>query len=428
VTVLDGRAPRILLIGTLDTKGPEIGYVRDRLIALGARPIVIDSGILGSPLGIRPDVGRQDVAAAAGYSIDAVRGAGSRGAAVAIMSEGLRQLCSDLWQAGQAEGALCLGGAEGALLGAAAMQTLPLGVPKVIVTPCASGRRRFAPFVGESDVTLMHSVVDIIGLNSMARSVFDNAAAAVVGMARVGGAHRPGAADADARPRIGVTMLGNTTPGVMRLRTVLERAGYESVVFHANGVGGALMERSAVGGGFTGVVDYTLAEVSNTLMDGILAAPADRLRICGESALPRVVVPGGVDFFNQPVPLPSQWRDRQSYHHNPTSTLVRLLPDEMRAVGEIVADRLNEARGPVRVVVPTRGFSLNDVPGGRLWHPEADAAFVDALTATLRSGIPVDLVPTHVNDPAFAEIVAGHFVTLVDGIRSQHDLARAASA
>ncbi|GAA3634711.1 Tm-1-like ATP-binding domain-containing protein [Microlunatus ginsengisoli] len=419
--------PRILLIGTLDTKGSEIAYVRDRLIALGARPTVIDSGIMGSPLDIVPDIDRQHVAAAAGRSIDAVRRAGSRGAAVTQMSEGLRKVCSDLWESGHADGALCLGGAEGALLGAAAMQMLPVGVPKLIITPCASGRRRFAPFVGESDITLMHSVVDIIGLHSLARTIFDNAAAAVVGMARNSSTHR-GAATADGFPaQVGVTMLGNTTPGVMRLRTRLDDAGYETVVFHANGVGGALMERTAVGGSFAGIIDYTLAEISNTLMDGILTAPPERLSISAESALPRIVVPGGVDFFNQPAPVPAQWQCRQTYHHNPSSTLVRLLPGEMRSVGETLAHRLNAARGPVRVVVPTRGFSLNDVPGGRLWNPDADAAFIDALTSTLQPHIAVDLVPTHVNDPAFADIVAEHFISLVRRSNSAPDSRPAAS-
>jgi uncharacterized protein (UPF0261 family) len=169
--------PGIALVGTLDTKGEEIAYVRDRLIALGTEPVVIDSGILGEP-GCAADVSRAEVARAGGHDIDEVRRAGSRGAAVELMAEGVRATCLRLFADGRIRGVLCLGGAEGALLGAAAMHALPVGVPKLIVSPSASGRRAFAPFVGEADVTVMHSVIDILGLYEIARSIFDNAAAA----------------------------------------------------------------------------------------------------------------------------------------------------------------------------------------------------------------------------------------------------------
>jgi uncharacterized protein (UPF0261 family) len=422
--------PTIVLIGTLDTKGPEIAYVRDRVSALGGRPLVIDTGILGAPEGIVPDVSREDVAAAAGRRLAEVRAAGSRAAAVELMSAGLRQVCAGLWRRRQADGALCLGGAEGALLGAAAMGALPHGVPKLIVTPTASGRRRFGPFVGDTDVAVMHSVIDILGLNPMARAVFDNAAAAVVGMARNRATGVPAPAG-PAGPPVGVTMLGNTTPGVMRLRSVLAREGFDPVVFHANGVGGVRMEKSAAAEGFAGVVDYTLAELSNTVMDGMLATTPDRLQITGSCGLPRVVVPGGVDFFNASVPLPARWSRRRHYHHNPTSILVRLSPDEMRTVARLVASRLNTSEGPLQVVVPTGGLSLNDVPGGRLWHPTADAAFVETLAATLRPDIPLEGVPTHVNDPAFADVVAERFLTMLrsrPGLRARPEVRQAVPA
>src|SRR5687767_8180964 len=180
-------APWIALIGTLDTKGEEIAYVRDRLHALGARPVVIDTGILGEPHGCEPDIPHAEVAAAAGDDLEGVRAAGSRGAAVERMLAGVRAVCLRLLAEGRLDGALCLGGAEGGLMGAAAMHALPIGVPKLIVSPSASGRRSFGPFVGEADVTVMHSVIDILGLNEIARAIFDNAAAAVAGMARDAG-------------------------------------------------------------------------------------------------------------------------------------------------------------------------------------------------------------------------------------------------
>ena len=404
------QQPAIALIGTLDTKGGEIAYVRDRLLELGTTPIVIDSGILGEP-GIKADVERGDVAREAGYELAQVQTAGSRGAAVDLMVEGVRAVCLRLWLEGRINGVLCLGGAEGALLGAAAMHALPVGVPKVIVSPSASGRRAFGPFVGESDVLVMHSVIDILGLNPIARSVFDNAAAAIAGMVRDAG--RP-VSELGGRS-VGITMLGHTTPAVMRIREALERGGHEPVIFHANGVGGPAMEQLIGVGALAGVIDYTLSEVANGLLDGLHATGPERLTVAGKHGLPQVVVPGCVDFFNQGAPetVPERYRNRKSYYHNPVATLVRLDRDEMAELGRVVAQRLNESRGPVRVVAPSQGFSLADVEGGDLWDPDADAAFLEALSSGLRAEIAFELVDTHVNDPAFADLVAERYLTLV---------------
>jgi uncharacterized protein (UPF0261 family) len=402
--------PGIALIGTLDTKGAEIAYVRDRLLALGARPVVVDSGILGGPDGIAPDVTREEVARAAGHDLDAIRAAGSRGAAVALMLEGVRAVVLRDYTAGRIAGVLCLGGAEGALLGAAAMHALPVGVPKLIVSPSASGRRAFGPFVGEGDVTVMHSVIDILGLNEISRAIFDNAAAAVAGMVRDGG--RP--VGRLGEKCVGITMLGQTTPGVMCVRDRLVAAGHEPVIFHANGVGGPAMEHLIEAGALGGVIDYTLSELANSLLDGIHATGPDRLRVAGRHGLPQVVVPGCVDFFNQGArdTVPERYRDRKSYFHNPVATLVRLSAEEEAQLGRMVAERLNEAVGPVHVVAPTRGFSLADAEGGDLWDPEADRAFLEALRTSLRPEIRYEAVDAHVDDPAFADLVAERYLTL----------------
>lgn len=405
-------APRIAIIGTLDTKGAEIEYVRHRVRELGGDPVVIDSGILGEAQGCVADVPRAEVAAAGGHPLQEVRAAGSRGKAVELMREGVRAVCLRLYREGRLQGAVCLGGAEGALLGAAAMHALPVGIPKVIVSPSASGRRAFSPFVATSDVLVMHSVIDILGLNVIARAIFDNAAAAVVGMAL--GAGRP--VTELAGGSVGITMLGQTTPGVMRVRDALMRAGHEPIVFHANGVGGPAMEALVRDGALAGVIDYTLSEVANSLMDGIHATGPERLTVAGERGLPQVVVPGCVDFFNQGAPdtVPEKYRGRRSYYHNPVATLVRLEPDEMTALGRIVAERLNRACGPVRVVAPTRGFSLSDTEGQALWFPEADAAFLDALETALREDIPFERIDATVNAPTFAEVVAARYLELAN--------------
>lgn len=416
----DGARLRIALIGTLDTKGPEIGYVRKRLRDLGVEPVVIDSGILGEPVEIEADISREEVARAGGHTLAQAREAGSRGAAVEIMQAGVRAVCVRMWSDGELSGVLCLGGAEGAQLGAAGMHALPLGVPKVILSPSASGRRPFAPFVGESDVVVMHSVVDILGLNPIARSVYDNAVGAVVGMVRTAGR----AVESLQAGTVGVTMLGQTTPGVGRVWAELGEAGFEPVVFHANGVGGPAMERLAEQGALAGIVDYTLSELANTVMDGIHATGPDRLRVAGRLGLPQVVVPGCADFFNQGAPVPDVYRDRPFYYHNPTATLVRLTHSEMELLGRMLAERLNESTGPVVVFAPTRGFSLAGVKGGALYDPEGDEMLISTLQRELRSDITFERVDADVNDTRFATIVAESFIELMGGARG--DRARAA--
>jgi uncharacterized protein (UPF0261 family) len=403
-------ASSVVLIGTLDTKGEEIAYVRDRLRELGRATLVLDSGILGEPHGCRPDFPAAAVAEAAGSTLDEIRAAGSRGAAVEVMLEGVRALTLRLWEEGRLGGVLCLGGADGAALGAAAMQALPVGVPKLLVSPSASGRRTFAPFVGESDTLVMHSVVDILGLNSISRAVFDNAAAAIAGM--VCDAGRP--VSPLAGREIGITMLGQTTPGVMRIGERLKAAGWEPVVFHANGVGGPAMERSVAEGVLSGVIDFTLSELANELKDGIHATGPERMRAAGRRGLPLVVAPGCVDFFNQGPrdTVPSAYLKRKTYFHNPTATLVRLEADELARLGTEVAERLDDARGPVAVLVPIGGFSLIDSEGGPLWDPEADAAFADALRRRLRPDASFELVDAAINDDEFADRVAERYLEL----------------
>jgi uncharacterized protein (UPF0261 family) len=259
----------------------------------------------------------------------------------------------------------------------------------------------------------MHSVVDILGLHPISRAIFDNAAAAVAGMARDAG----GAVAALGASTVGVTMLGQTTPGVMRLRERLIAAGQEPVIFHANGVGGPAMEQLAAAGALAGVVDYTLSELANSLMDGIHTTGPDRLRVAGRAGLPQVIVPGCCDFFNEGAraTVPERFRDRKSYFHNPVATLIRISPEEGAELGRMIAGRLAESTGPVSVVVPTRGFSLADAEGGDLWDPAADRAFVDSLRDALRADFAYEEVDAHVDDADFAELVADRYLALVGG-------------
>jgi uncharacterized protein (UPF0261 family) len=379
---------------------------------LGLRTTVVDSGILGEPLGIVPDIDHAEAARYGGTTIEALRNAGSRGKAVDGMREALKKLTLALFREGKLDAAVSMGGAEGAVMGAAAMMQLPVGVPKVLVSPIASGKHYFAPLVGTTDMIVVHSIVDILGLNPIARTVFDNVAAAIRGLVDHG--HPLPVPPADAR-YVAVTMLGNTTTAVMALKERLAERGYEAVIFHSNGVGGPAMEELAEAGQFVGVIDYTTNEVNDPLVGGIHDGGPDRLRRVGRLGLPQVVVPGCIDFsVFHAGSIPDALIGRPVYDHNPEYTLVRTSREEMVELGRIFAERLGEARGPVHVVVPTRGLSIPNVPDGVFWDVESDAAFLESMTAGLHSSTPIETHPMHVNDPAFGTQVADRFIELMN--------------
>ncbi|MAP62665.1 MAG: hypothetical protein CMH34_02745 [Microbacterium sp.] len=396
----------VALIATLDTKGPEVAYLRDRLSALGVPSIVIDTGILGEPVGITPDVSHADLAEFGGITLEQLQNAGTRGDAVALMRGFVVDYVDRLWREGRIAGGIAIGGV-GVVMGAAALHRLPLGVPKIVIAPTASGHHEFAPYVGTKDVMVLHSVVDILGLHAIATTVFDNAAAAMAGMLEHG--HALPAPDPAAR-YVGVTMLGNTTTAVGALAERLAEHGYEAVVFHSSGVGGRSMEELAEAGHFVGVIDYTTNEIVDHLTGGIHDAGPDRLRRVGRAGIPQVVVPACVDFsVFEADAIPERHRGRPLYEHNPQYTLMRTSEDEMAQVGEIFAARLNEAVADVEVIVPTEGLSIPNAPGGVFWNPDADRRFLDTVRRDLREDIPVRTVALHADDPALGRLVADAF-------------------
>jgi uncharacterized protein (UPF0261 family) len=327
------------------------------------------------------------------------------------MREALKKLAFIRYQRGELSAIVSLGGAEGAVMGAAAMMQLPLGVPKVLVSPIASGKHFFDPMVGTSDIMVVHSVVDILGLNPISTTIFDNVAAALKGMVAHGHVLPP--PDPEGR-YVAVTMLGNTTKSVMALKDRLAQAGYEAVIFHSNGVGGPAMEELAEAGQFIGVIDFTTNEIYDPLTGGIHDGGPDRLKRVGLVGLPQVVVPGCIDFsVFHAGHIPVALQGRPVYDHNPEYTLVRATHAEMIELGHIFAGRLNLAKGPVVVAVPTQGLSIPNVPGGVFWNPPADAAFLATVRAELRRDIPVTTFARHVNDPEFGVAVAELFLELM---------------
>jgi uncharacterized protein (UPF0261 family) len=401
----------VVIICTLDTKGPETAYLRDRIFALGLTTTVIDSGILGEPIGIVPDIDHAKAATYAGTTIEALQNAGSRGKAVEGMREALKKLVTALYQEGKLDAVVGMGGAEGAVMSAAAMMELPVGVPKVLISPIASGKHYFDPLVGTSDIIVIHSIVDILGLNPIATTIFNNAAAAIKGLAEHGQV-LPSPKEKDRY--VGVTMLGNTTIAVMALKKRLAEYGYEAVIFHSNGIGGPAMEELAEAGQFVGVIDFTTNETYDPMTGGIHDGGPERLKRIGLLGIPQVVVPGCIDFcvFHAGA-IPPQLKDRPVYDHNPEYTLVRASHDEMVALGQLFADRLNQAKGTVKIAIPTQGLSIPNIPDGPFWNPESDTAFREKLEDQISEDIPIYTYERHVNDPKFGQEVADLFIDMM---------------
>ncbi|MGZ0153065.1 Tm-1-like ATP-binding domain-containing protein [Kribbella sp. WER1] len=391
--------PAVVLVGTLDTKGGEYGFVRERLLAAGVSVVVVDVGVLGEA-GIGVDVGREVVAAAAGVDVGELRAAGDRGSAVAAMARGAAVVVRRLYDEGRLDGALALGGTGGTSIASAAFRELPLGVPKVIVSTAASGDT--SAYVRESDLVLMPSVVDVAGVNRLSAKILANAAAAVAGMVSA----EPVTTVTDV-PLLAASMFGVTTPAVDAARERLTGLGYEVLVFHMTGVGGRTLESLA--GQLAGVLDLTTTELADELVGGVFSAGPTRLTAAGRAGIPQVVSVGALDMVNfGPLEtVPEKFRDRKLFVHNPSVTLMRTTPEECAELGRRLAGRLNTAQGPVALLLPLRGASAIAVEGGVFHDPAADAALFDAVRETVdRSVVELIEIDAAINDQQFADAAA----------------------
>ncbi|MEU6797237.1 Tm-1-like ATP-binding domain-containing protein [Nonomuraea wenchangensis] len=409
--------PSVVLIGTLDTKGEEYAWLRNRLVELGSDVVVIDVGVGEHGDTLLADVPARRVAEAAGADLRALRESGDRGAAVAAMGEGAAVILDGLHGDGRVDAVLALGGSGGSSIAARAVRDLPIGLPKLIVSTMAAGD--VSPYVGARDVTMMYSVVDIAGINRLSRAILGNAAAAAAGMARAfqlaKAAQTAGLPD---RPLVGASMFGVTTPAVVAARDRLTELGYEVLVFHATGSGGRALEGLAGSGMLAGVLDLTTTELADDLVGGVLSAGPDRLTAAGRQGVPQVVAPGALDMvnFGPRDSVPPEFAGRLLYVHNPTVTLMRTTPEEMAELGRRVAAKLRRARGPAVLFLPRRGVSALDAPGGAFARPDADEACFEALVEGLRgSAVAVEDLDLHINDPAFGRAMADRLHELITG-------------
>jgi uncharacterized protein (UPF0261 family) len=393
----------VVLVGTLDTKGHEYAYLRDRLLEQGVDVLLVDAGVFEPqlPVGLEPDVSRQDVAAAAGADAGALAEAGDRGAAVSAMAQGAVAVVKRLHEEGRLDGVAAVGGSGNSSIAGAAMRALPVGVPKLIVSTVASGDTR--PYMGASDVTMTYSVVDIAGINQISARILTNAAGAIAGMVK---AEAPPLAEQ--RPLVTASMFGVTTPCVTRARERLEELGYEVLVFHQTGTGGESMEELMRAGFIAGSLDATTTELADELVGGVLAAYPGRLEAAGELGLPQVVSLGALDMvnFGPRDSVPERFEGRNLYVHNPTITLMRTTPEECRELGRRIGRKLSGAQGPTALFVPLRGVSMIAVEGQPFHDPDADAALLEGLRETLGENVEVHEFDLDVNDEAFALAMA----------------------
>lgn len=394
----------VALLGTLDTKGDDYAWLAERLRALGTDVVAIDVGSFSShPMAT---VTSDDVIKAADANAVELRERRDRGEMMAVMGRGAARVVRDLADAGQIQGVLAIGGSGGSSVAAPVMQALPVGFPKVLVSTMASGD--VSPYVGEVDVTLMYSVVDVAGINSVSSKVLGNAAAAISGMAQAYEARLAAPSD-DHKPVVAITMFGVTTPAADEARARLIELGYEVLVFHATGSGGRAMEKLVESGLLAGVCDLTTTELADDLVGGVLSAGPHRLEMAGSVGLPQVVSLGALDMvnFGPEDTVPEKFAGRNLLVHNPTVTLMRTTGEEMQQLGLSIGRKLAGANGPTELFIPLAGVSAVDVEGAPFHDAEADSLLFAALRGELEgSDVTLHELDMAINDKGFGAAMA----------------------
>jgi uncharacterized protein (UPF0261 family) len=392
----------VVIVGALDTKGAEFAFVKDLIEQQGLHTLVVDFGVLGEPA-FQPDVTRDAVSRAGGGELTELRSGGQKDRAMQIIAAGLQEIVRRLYDEGRLDGILGMGGTGGTSIATAAMRTLPVGVPKVMVSTVGGGD--VSPYAGTKDITFIPSIVDVAGINRISRAIYARAAGAIAGMVGIDVAAPP---PGEERPLLAASMFGNTTAAVDRARARLTARGYEVLVFHATGIGGKTMEDLIGDGYFVGSLDMTTTELADYVCGGVFDAGPDRCLAASRAGIPAVLVPGCVDManFGSIETVPDRYRDRQLYQWNPNVTLLRTNVAENRRIGEMLAAAANAATGPVAVLLPLGGVSMLDSDGKEFWDQEADEACFQAIRSQLKPGIPLEELDRNINDPEFADRAA----------------------
>jgi uncharacterized protein (UPF0261 family) len=417
-------AKTIVIVGALDTKGEEFAYVKALLKKKRLKTIVVDFGVLGEPV-FAPDISRSTVAAAGGGDLERFRFGEHKDEAMKVMAAGLAVIVRQLYDSGQLDGILSMGGSGGTSIATNAMRTLPVGVPKIMLSTVGGGD--VSAYAGTKDITFMPSIVDVAGFNRISRAIYTNAAGAIAGMVSMSAPKAPtkdmtgmvsfSIAEAPVdKPLIAASMFGNTTKSVDHARGLMEQNGCEVLVFHATGTGGKTMESLIADGVIAGSLDITTTELADEVCGGVFSAGPTRCLAASQAGIPAVIVPGCVDMANfwGIDTVPEKYKGRNLYEWNPNVTLLRTNVTENVKMGEMIAAAANAATAPVAIVLPLKGVSMLDSEGGNFWDPEADRACFDAIKQNLKPGIPVIEVDHNINDPEFSGKVAE---TLLDMLK-----------
>jgi uncharacterized protein (UPF0261 family) len=386
----------VVIIGALDTKGHEFAFIKDLVEKAGLKTLVVDFGVMGEP-SLKPDVSRAEVAAAGGGNLDQLRSGDRKDEAMKVMSTGLAVTIRKLYDGGKLQGIIGMGGTGGTSVATSAMRTLPVGVPKVMVSTVGGGD--VSAYAGTKDITFVPSIVDVAGFNRISRTIYANAAGAIAGMTKV---DVPPAKEE--KPLVTASMFGNTTACVDKARNILESKGFEVLVFHATGTGGKTMESLIADGYIAASLDITTTELADEVCGGVFTAGPDRMLAAARAGIPTVLVPGCVDMCNfwALSTVPEKFRSRNLYQWNPNVTLMRTNVEENRIMGKMIAKAANDSKGPVAILLPLKGVSMLDSPGNAYWDPAADRACYDAIKTNVKPGIPVIELDNNINDPEFA--------------------------
>ena len=401
----------VLLIATLDTKEEEAFFLKACIERNGVSTLVMDVGILALPEG-HADIDQEQVAVRGGTPLKEALAKGSKAECTLNMIRGAEAVTRELYAQKRFQGVIGIGGGQGTEIACTAMRSLPIGVPRLMVSTIANGRHTFGAYVGTKDLTVMHSVADLQGLNFLTRKILENAAGAICGMVK----NRPFPPSSSDVIPVALSMLGTTTAGALRAKMSLEGKGFEVVCFHQNGTGGIAMEDLIGEGAFRGVLDLNLHEIGDRWFGGLHGAiREDRLEAAGKMGIPQVVAPGSINYTVQgPVEaLSPDLRKRPFFINNPNFTLVRLLPEELREIGKIVAGKLNQAKGRTKVFIPLRGFCFPDREGLALWDPLGNRAFLEGLKKELSGAIPWLEIDAHIDAPEFIDLAVKGLMEMV---------------
>jgi uncharacterized protein (UPF0261 family) len=391
----------IVVLGSLDTKEEELSYLKERIAEKGHKAIMVDVSLLNDS-SVKADIGRKHVAESGGIRVEELALL-SQEDACNIMSKGATNVANELHQSGKLDGIISLGGSMGTSLACTVMRSLPLGVPKLIMSTTVGDIRHY---VGTKDILFLPAITDFFGLNPVTKRLLDNAAGAMAGMVEVD----KGSFSSE-KPLIGMSVRGDKTLCANKIKSQLEINGFDVICFHAVGQG-LVLEEMVSKNQIVGVLDLEPAEVSEHIFGGMFGAGPTRLETAGKKGIPQLVGPGGIEFICFPgaKAIPDRFRKNKKREHNPNVICVFLNEKEIILVAKVIAEKLNLAKGPTAVIIPKKSF------GGRGWTIDRELipVFTNTLKRELRSEIEMVEVDAHINDNSFAEAAVDLFLKLMD--------------